>query len=63
VVIGDGLADLPGAKIADMVFATGNLVKLMEQENINSIYFNNFYEVKEQLQQKLQQKLLQKIST
>lgn len=59
VVIGDGLADLPGAKIANIVFATGNLVELLKQENINSISFNDFYEVKE----RLQQKLLQKIST
>lgn len=56
VVIGDGLADLPPARIADLVFATGNLVKLLKQENqqpISYIQFNDFYEVKAKLQQEL----------
>lgn len=57
VIIGDGLAELPCAKIADVVFATGNLIKLLEQENIPCIPFNNFYEVKKQLAQKLLQKI------
>lgn len=57
VLIGDGLAELNAAKIADIVFATGNLIKLLEQEGISHIPFNNFYEVQEQLAQKLLQKI------
>lgn len=50
IVIGDGLAEVPPSKIADMVFATGNLVKLLEIEKMSYISFSNFHEVKEQLQ-------------
>ena len=57
VLIGDGLAELAPSKIADIVFATGNLIKLLEHEGINYILFNNFHEVKEKLQQKLLQKI------
>lgn len=49
VVIGDGLAELAPSKIADLVFARGNLIKLLEQEKISYIPFQNFHEVKEQL--------------
>lgn len=57
VLIGDGLAELAASKIADIVFATGNLIKLLEQENILYMPFNDFHEVKKQLQQKLLQKI------
>ena len=50
VLIGDGLAELEAAKIVDIVFARGDLVKLLEQEGISYIPFQNFYEVKEQLE-------------
>ena len=57
ILIGDGLAELAPSKIADMVFATGNLIKLLEHEGINYIPFNDFHEVKEKLQQKHLQKI------
>ena len=53
VVIGDGLADLFPAMVADVVFARGDLIKYLEQEKISYIPFNNFYEVREQLVRKL----------
>ena len=53
IVIGDGLADLAPSKVADMVFARGDLIKYLEQEKISFIPFSNFHEVKEQLTQKL----------
>jgi len=49
VVIGDGLAELAPSKIADLVFARGNLIKLLEQEKISYIPFQNFHEVQKQL--------------
>ena len=57
VVIGDGLADLAPAKVADIVFARGDLIKYLEQEKISYISFNDFFEVKEKLAQKLLQKI------
>ena len=53
ILIGDSLTDLGAAKIADMVFARGDLIKYLEQEKISYIPFNNFYEVREQLVRKL----------
>jgi len=57
ILIGDSLTDLGAAKIADMVFARGDLIKYLEQEKISYIPFLNFYEVKEQLVQKLSIKI------
>ena len=57
VVIGDGLADLAPAKVADTVFARGDLIKYLEQEKISYIAFNDFFEVEEKLAQKLLQKI------
>lgn len=56
VVIGDSLTDLPASKVADLVFARGDLIKYLEQENISYIRFENFNEVEKQLTQKYLQK-------
>ena len=53
VLIGDSLTDLSASKIADIVFARGDLIKYLEQERISFIPFSNFYEVKELLVQRL----------
>ena len=53
ILIGDSLTDLAASKIADMVFARGDLIKYLEQEKISYIPFQTFYEVKGQLAQKL----------
>ena len=57
VLIGDSLTDLASSKIADIVFARGDLVKYLNQEKINFIPFETFTEVKEQLVQKLSTKI------
>ena len=57
LLIGDSLTDLAASKIADIVFARGDLIKYLEQDKISYIPFNNFYEVKEKLQQKHLQKI------
>lgn len=46
LVIGDSLTDLAASKVADMVFARGDLIKYLEQEKISFIPFNDFHEVK-----------------
>lgn len=56
ILIGDSLTDLAASKVADMVFARGDLIKYLEQDKISYILFENFHEVKEQLAQKLLQK-------
>ena len=56
VLIGDSLTDLAASKIADVVFARGDLIKYLEQEKITYIPFKDFHEVKEQLVQKYLQK-------
>lgn len=55
VLIGDSLTDLAASKIADIIFARGDLIKYLKQENINYIPYKDFFEVKEQLVQKLLQ--------
>ncbi len=57
VLIGDSLTDLAASKVADIIFARGDLIKYLEQENISYIPFQTFYEVKEQLVQKLSIKI------
>ena len=52
IVIGDSLTDLTASKVADIVFARGDLIKYLEQDNISFIPYSDFYEVKEQLVQK-----------
>ena len=53
IVIGDGLADLFPSKIADLVFARGDLIEYLKQEKIPFVKFSSFYEVQEQLKQQL----------
>ncbi|MBI2996734.1 MAG: MtnX-like HAD-IB family phosphatase [Candidatus Melainabacteria bacterium] len=57
ILIGDSLTDLEASKVVDLVFARGDLIKYLEQEDTSYIPFSNFHEVKEQLQQKLLQKI------
>ncbi len=57
ILIGDSLTDLSPSKVADVVFARGDLIKYLEQENISYIPFSNFHEVKEKLVQKLSIKI------
>ena len=57
ILIGDSLTDLAASKVADIVFARGDLIKYLEQDKIAYIPFNNFHEVKEQLAQKHLQKI------
>lgn len=56
VIIGDSLTDLAASKIADIVFARGDLIKYLEQENVHYIPFHGFNEVKEELVRNLLQK-------
>ncbi len=57
ILIGDSLTDLAPSKVSDIVFARADLIKYLEQDGISNIPFNDFYEVKEQLQEKLLQKI------
>ena len=57
ILIGDSLTDLAASKVADIVFARGDLIKYLEQENIPHIPFESFHEVKEKLVQKHLQKI------
>ncbi|MBI1858407.1 MAG: MtnX-like HAD-IB family phosphatase [Candidatus Melainabacteria bacterium] len=49
ILIGDSLTDLAASKVVDLVFARGDLIKYLKEENISYIPYNNFFEVKEQL--------------
>ena len=49
ILIGDSLTDLAASKVADVVFARGDLIKYLEQENISCIPFKDFHEIKKQL--------------
>ncbi len=49
IVIGDGLADLFPAKIADLVFARSDLINNLKEEKIPYVEFKTFYEIKEKL--------------
>ncbi|MBI3591242.1 MAG: MtnX-like HAD-IB family phosphatase [Candidatus Melainabacteria bacterium] len=51
VLIGDSLTDLAASKIADVVFARGDLIKYLNEEKINHIRFETFDDIKEQLTQ------------
>lgn len=57
IIIGDSLTDLAPSKVADLVFARGDLIKYLEHEKISYIPFEDFYEVKKQLQQRLLQQI------
>ena len=57
ILIGDSLSDLAASKVVDIVFARGDLIKYLEQERISYISFEDFHEVKKQLQQRLLQKI------
>lgn len=52
IVIGDSLTDLAASKVADVVFARGDLIKYLGEEKLSYISFQDFYEVKEKLIQK-----------
>lgn len=56
ILIGDSLSDLAASKVVDIVFARGDLIKYLEQDKIKYVPFNNFEEIKKQLQQKLLQR-------
>lgn len=51
VLIGDSLTDLAASKVVDLVFARGDLIKYLREENISFIPYNDFFEVKEKLVQ------------
>lgn len=50
IVIGDSLTDLSPSKIADMVFARGDLIKYLNEEKINYVPFETFFEIQSKLQ-------------
>ena len=49
ILIGDSLTDLAASKIADIVFARGDLIKYLQEEQVSFIPFKNFYDVKDEL--------------
>jgi 2-hydroxy-3-keto-5-methylthiopentenyl-1-phosphate phosphatase len=56
VVIGDSLTDFPPSKVSDIVFARGDLIKYLDEENedkkekIKYISFDTFYDIKNGLE-------------
>ena len=50
IVIGDSLTDLSPSKIADMVFARGDLIKYLNAEKINHKEFDTFFDIKKEIE-------------
>lgn len=53
IVIGDSLTDLAPSRIADLVFARGDLKKYLDEEEIKYIAFDTFFDIKQMLQSNL----------
>ncbi len=51
IYIGDGLSDLPAARNANYVFATGHLATLLKEEHISWSSFDNFIDIRNKLTQ------------
>ncbi len=50
IVIGDSLTDLAPSKIADLIFARGDLIKYLDELKIKNYFpFNTFYDIKNAL--------------
>lgn len=47
ILIGDSLTDLSPSKVADIIFARGDLIKYLEQEKRSFIPFSTFYDIQE----------------
>ena len=55
IVVGDGVTDLHGARKADLVFARGQLSRLLGDEGIPYEPFETFFDVKDALGRRLSQ--------
>lgn len=53
IVIGDSLTDLAPSRIADLVFARGDLKKYLDEEKIKYVSFESFFDIKQTLQNSL----------